>query len=310
MVELALGLPTEVGDDTPVTPKMLGALFEALALALDEEHLGLLLPDALKFTRYGLPEPEARSSPTLREALQRLSCYAPLLADSVALSFEETDGLARFSQQVPGHPRGVSRHLNEFAMAMGVHECRARTGRPMTVREVCFVHLRPRGSLEVLSAYFGTRALHFGHLQNTLVFDAAALDAPQLTSDPRLLQTAEALAEDALRRRTSSGTGFRAVVERSVREHLERSEFSIRTVALGLRMSPRTLQRRLEDEGTGFAEVLDGVRESLARELVSRPGPSLSEIAFQLGFAEFATFSRAFKRWTGSPSGAFRHGQG
>lgn len=302
----ALGLPAEPRDDTPVTPSMIGALFDAAAAALDEPHLGLLLPSALTFSRYELPELAARSSATLRESLQRLTRYAPLLGDSVAFEFEESGGVARFSQHVRGHPRGVSAHLNEFAMAMGVYECHARTGTPLMVREVSFVHPRPGGLLEPLAQHFGTQALHFGHLKNTLVFDAAALDAPQVTADARLLQTAESLAEEALKRRAPASDGFRAVVERTVREQLDRPELSVRTVALGLRMSTRTLQRRLEDEGTGFAEVLDGVRELMARELVARPEVSLSEIAYLLGFAEFATFSRAFKRWTGSPPGAFR----
>lgn len=304
----ALGLPPDTGEATPVTPSLLGRLFDAAAEALDEPHLGLCLPSALKFSRYELPELAARSAATLRDSMQRLIRYAPLLGDAVAFDLAEEGGLARFSQHVRGHPRGVSAHLNEFSMAMGVHECRARTGRAMAVREVCFVHPRPRGPLDPLIAHFGTAELRFGNLKNTLVFDAAVLDAPQLTSDPRLLETADSLAEAALKKRPAAADGFRAVVERAVRERLDQPELTIRSIAAGLRMSTRTLQRRLEDEGTGFAEVLDGAREVLARELVARPEVSLSEVAFLLGFAEFATFSRAFKRWTGSPPGAFRRG--
>jgi AraC-like DNA-binding protein len=300
-----LGLPAEPTDDTPVSPRVLGALFDAVAAALDEPHLGLLLPAGLAFSRYELPDLAVRSSPTLRESLHRLSRYAPLLSDAVSFGFEERDGTGRFSHRVAGHPRGINRHLNEFAMAMGVHECSARTGLPMPVREVCFVNPRPR-SLDALVAWFGTPALHFGRLENMLVFDAAVLDAPQKTADPRMLQTAEGLADEAMRRRGAVTEGFRPVVERSLRGHLEQGTLSIRAVALGLRMSTRTLQRRLGDEGTSYAQVLDEVREGLARVQVAAREPSLSEIAFGLGFAEFATFSRAFKRWTGMPPGAWR----
>ena len=141
------------------------------------------------------------------------------------------------------------------------------------------------------------------------MFDAAVLDAPQFTADPRLLKTAEVLAEEALAQRGRQGEAFRDLVERSVRGGLERGELSIRRVALGLRMSTRTLQRRLDAEQTSYAQVLDAVREALGRELVAQTEPSLSEVAFKLGFAEFATFSRAFKRWTGSAPGAFRLGE-
>jgi len=71
-------------------------------------------------------------------------------------------------------------------------------------------------------------------------------------------------------------------------------------------MSSRTLQRRLEREDTTFTEVLDGVREELARSLLPDHALSLAEIAYRIGFSDLATFSRAFKRWTGKPPGQFR----
>jgi AraC-like DNA-binding protein len=81
---------------------------------------------------------------------------------------------------------------------------------------------------------------------------------------------------------------------------------SIDHVASSMHMSARTLQRRLEDEGTRFGEVLEEVRARLARTWLRDPSLGLSEIAARLGFADLATFSRAFKRWTGMPPGQWR----
>jgi AraC-like DNA-binding protein len=295
------GVTLEAPPD-PVSPKAFGAFLDRVAEALEEPHLGLLMPSALKFPRYEIGELAARSSATLREAMQRLVKYSALLGDTVSFELEE----GGFHHRIAGHPRGVSRHLNEFAMAMGVHQCLALTGHPMRVREVRFVNARPSGELEPLRQYFGTLALHFGHAENTLLFDPAVLDAKVLTADPRLLATVEGMAEAALARRAPSASAFAATVERKVRAQLEAGEHNVRRLALSLHMSTRTLQRRLEAEGTRYADLLDAVRESLARELVARKEPSLSEIAFRLGFSEFATFSRAFKRWTGTSPGAFR----
>lgn len=292
--------------EPPVTAAAFGALFDRAADALDEPHLGLLLPAALKFPRYELPELAARSSATLREAMQRLTRYAPTLSESVRFSLEEQGETARFTHRVEGHPRGVSRHLNEFSMAMGMHQCRALTGEPMTAREVRFINARPGGDLEPLKRFFGNSALRFGHSENALTFDAKVLDAKVLTADPRLLATVETLAEAALAKRPAGR--FSATVEQRVRAQLEAGELDLRRLAISLHMSTRTLQRRLEAEGTRYAELVDAVREGLARELVAAPEPSLSEVAFRLGFSEFATFSRAFKRWTGSAPGAFRTG--
>ena len=64
-------------------------------------------------------------------------------------------------------------------------------------------------------------------------------------------------------------------------------------------MSPRTLHRRLEDEGTSFRQVLGEVRRELAARHLSERQLAISEIAFLLGFSEPSAFHRAFKRWTG-----------
>jgi AraC-like DNA-binding protein len=285
-----------------LAPKAFGAFLDEVATALEEPHLGLVMPGALRFARYEIPELAARSSATLREAMQRLVKYSALLSDSVTFNLSE----GTFSHRVAGHPRGVSRHLNEFAMAMGVHQCLALTGKPMRVREVRFVNARPSGDLERLRQYFGTTALRFGHAENALSFDPEVLDAKVLTADPRLLATVEGMADAAIGKRAAGS--FAAAVERRLREQLEVGEHNVRRLALSLHMSTRTLQRRLDAEGTRYADLLDGVREALARELVAAPQPSLSEVAFRLGFSEFATFARAFKRWTGSAPGAFRAG--
>jgi AraC-like DNA-binding protein len=303
LVELARerGLSLEAPAE-PVSPKAFGAFLDRVAEALDEPHLGLLMPSALKFPRYEISELAARSSATFREAIQRLVKYSALLSDAVSFSLED----AVFRHRIAGHPRGVSRHLNEFSMAMSVHQCLALTGQPMRVLEVRFVNARPSRDLEPLRRYFGTTALHFGHAENALAFDPAVLDAPVLTADPRMLATIEGMAEAALSRRAAPTGAFAATVERKIRQQLEAGEHNVRRLAVSLHLSTRTLQRRLEAEGTRYADLLDAVRESLARELVARREPSLSEIAFRLGFSEFATFARAFKRWTGTSPGAFR----
>ena len=57
---------------------------------------------------------------------------------------------------------------------------------------------------------------------------------------------------------------------------------------------------------TGFARVLDSVREELARARVCDHSVTLSEVAFQLGYTELSPFTRAFKRWTGMSPKKFR----
>lgn len=75
-------------------------------------------------------------------------------------------------------------------------------------------------------------------------------------------------------------------------------------------MTPRTLHRRLLQEGTSFQNILEQVRHSLALEQLNSGSMSLQEIAYSLGYTDIANFRRAFKRWESVPPSQYllKHG--
>ncbi|NRP90603.1 AraC-type DNA-binding protein [Rhizobium mongolense subsp. loessense] len=76
--------------------------------------------------------------------------------------------------------------------------------------------------------------------------------------------------------------------------------------ATALRVSPRTLQRKLELVGRDFAEVRDEALKDVASDLLSNSDHPVSHISCVLGYADPASFTIAFKRWTGTSPTAFR----
>lgn len=70
-------------------------------------------------------------------------------------------------------------------------------------------------------------------------------------------------------------------------------------VAASLHLHPRTLRRRLADEGTSFRAITNDVRSTLATELLSQVGLTVEQVARRLGYAETAAFNHAFVRWYG-----------
>jgi AraC-like DNA-binding protein len=70
-------------------------------------------------------------------------------------------------------------------------------------------------------------------------------------------------------------------------------------------MSPRTLQRRLHEEGTSLHEQVEQVRRERAAAFFDS-GMAIAEIAWLLGYADASVFHRAFKRWTGRTPEAWR----
>ena len=77
-------------------------------------------------------------------------------------------------------------------------------------------------------------------------------------------------------------------------------------ISQALAIHRRTLNRRLNAEGTTFQQVLDGVRFAVAKELLENSELTLPEIGFALGYANSAAFIPAFRRWTGTTPGAWR----
>ena len=79
-------------------------------------------------------------------------------------------------------------------------------------------------------------------------------------------------------------------------------------MATDLGLSERTLTRRLNDHGTSFAEIVDGLRHQLALRYLNERHLSLTQVSFLLGYAGQSAFSTAFRRWTGKTPKDIRGG--
>jgi AraC-like DNA-binding protein len=89
-------------------------------------------------------------------------------------------------------------------------------------------------------------------------------------------------------------------------EDLGQTALTADSVAKALAMSRRTLTRRLGEEGISFREILDDVREELARALLQDRSQSIADVAFFLQYSEPTAFHRSFRRWTGQTPQAYR----
>lgn len=83
----------------------------------------------------------------------------------------------------------------------------------------------------------------------------------------------------------------------------------LETVARELAVSPRTLRRKLAEEGTHFQALVDMFRQSQARQLLLTSNESVEQLAVRLGYGDASSFVHAFKRWTGKTPGQFRRGE-
>jgi AraC-like DNA-binding protein len=302
-----LGLDPAVADvdEAKVPIGTLRPLFDAVGARCSEPNVGLRLGAAAPSSRTYAPlELAVRSAGTVGDALGCLATFAPLIFPGLSAESRASDSEAAW-QHWPSEPRDVlGRHADEYALAFVLARCREACDVDiLSAKSAHFVGARPR-DIGPLQRFLRTEDIRFGADRTGFSLPREVTLIPLSGRDDRLHATALELASGALSRHPRERTTS-SLVRGALREALGR-DTSLQTVARALGMSDRTLQRRLLDEGTTFLDVLDAERESRARERLRDPTLPLAVVADGLGFADLASFSRAFKRWTGEPPGLFR----
>lgn len=145
--------------------------------------------------------------------------------------------------------------------------------------------------------------LRFGQPVNQVVLLERDLQLPLLTPNRPAMRLAVAQCELTMQ---ALGLGT-TIPERALQLALQRDgPLSFNQVAVTLRMSPRTLKRRLAESGVRFSDLIEKARRERALLLLRSPELSLDEIADKLGYSTLSNFTRAFRRWTGLTPSVYR----
>lgn len=289
-------------EETPITSAALAGLLDLAAEVSAEPHLGLRLPTELFFRRFDAGAIAARVAATPNDVLGAIKRYAALVFPRLEITLTVA-GSTRFEAKIGGAPRGLGHHVDEYLLAFALGHCR-RGGVQIVPRAAWLMSSRPPGDLSPLVRAIGTEDIELGRESTGFILDVEAASTPLPAFDAMLVAAAEHLASAALSTAPRAGALASSVAARI--EKLLPEEVTAEAVAATMKMSARTLQRRLEEEGVRFSSLLDEVRERLAKRLLGDPAVGLGDISYRLGFSDLATFSRAFKRWTGLPPGAYR----
>lgn len=97
-----------------------------------------------------------------------------------------------------------------------------------------------------------------------------------------------------------------AELKRKLADLMARGEANADAACRALKLSRRTLQRRLQAEKTSFQKVLQEVRAVLAVNYLSDARLKSLEVAMLLGYSNISTFTTAFKSWYDLPPAEYR----
>lgn len=242
------------------------------------------------------------SSRNLRDGFTRLVRYQRIIGEGADLNFlPQPDGYA-LTLAIHGDRLPPARQSAEASLAYCLAFCRWMTGKPMRPREIRFQGPAPEDIgpyQQVFQAPLRFNAEHYG-----LIFERSDLETPLPSANEALAQLHDRFAGEYLAR--FSGTRVTHQARQVLCRLLPQGEPRREVVAQALHLSQRTLQRRLQEEGTSYQQLLDDTRRELAEQYLGQVSLTLLEIAYLLGFADPSNFFRAFRRWFDETPGEYR----
>jgi AraC-like DNA-binding protein len=245
------------------------------------------------------------SSTDFRRTMASAVKYHQLAAPLVHVQFLERDKDVAWTMAPFPYPQ-VDSHLYKFIveLQLGVHVSLHRDimGQLFRPSELHFAFGRPRGAGKDVEVF--DCPVRYGQPENKLVFDVNWLNStPKLGNEVTFSELSQLC--DRLLSELRLSTGVAGKV-REIFLACMGQPTSFELIAGRLGMSPRTLRRKLEQEGTSFRELIDELRAHAAIKYVRDTDLTIEDIAFALGFSDAAAFRHAFRRWTKSAPHEYR----
>lgn len=298
-----LSLLTE--QDAPLEELEFYKLCERAVELTRDPTFALQFGSSLHLGSHGLLGNALMSCRTLRQAAEFLVQHNPIKTaqGSVRFAFDRENVVLSMTSgiELPGAPN----FMIEAFFAAAITGIGDLVGTELAGCRIEFA-FEPTMDEKTYARFLGV-PVAFGKEANRLIGPREAVDVPlvgagNVVADMYVRQCGRLLREQGM------ATNLASEIRRILLDGRGKvaSEYE---VSCKLNMSGRTLRRRLYDEGTSFREILDEVRNDMARAYLRETGLSIAEVGTFLGFEDAANFRRAFRRWNGCSPQAFRSKQ-
>lgn len=276
--------------------------YRAMVQVLERAALELRCPDfgmRLALAQEGMKilgplDVAMRNSQTVGEAFRYCADHVQAYSTATQIRIEsmpvEHGIFMRFEILLARLPH--QRQAVEHALLLTQHVAQSISGGHTSAREIWFTH-EPMVPLSTYQTNFNA-VLRFGQRMSGLFFQDRDFDMLIPGTDPQLYEIATAFIDHRFPKAAMTlSTRARAVINRCLADGICTHEY----VASVIGLHPRTLQRRLREEGTTFEEIKDGVRRDVALRCLKQRSIPLTRVAEILGYSETSVLSRSCYRW-------------
>lgn len=296
------GLPTHRGQDEDFTvdSELFFRVWDALYIEGFQQGMEVELARSFAHGPF-LPSVFAFScADTLSLGLERFAKLKPL-AGPININLSRDHGHLRLELHSADPILSVPPSLGCFELFY-IMEC---------TRTFTSAHIKPEAwSLPAGTSTDETHTAFMGSLPNvsdgfSLTFSGQDADRDLTTRSPSLWEALEPKFFEQLKAQLGTAT-MSGKIKQVLVEALPGGATSVEHVARRLRVSKRSLQRRLNEEGTSYQHLLNETRFEMSERYLKKSSLSLPEISYLLGFRDTSSFFRAFQGWAGMTPGAFR----
>lgn len=273
----------------------------ALAFAADHvgmAEIGLALGDMAEPDRLGPIGQAMKAGGTVETCMRAQMATMPGMQTHVDIRLEKKDSQAVWTHRLVGDD-ATAWLLYEGVAAFNIKMLRCLLGEGWTPDRVTFPHAC-KGRRQVYEDFFQAPVQFARDEELRIHFKRDALSRP-LVVRPHRQEGAGASPFEAegLDRFRLGASDIELAVGRMIDATMPQKPITLREAAAVLGLSPRTLQRRLDDQGVAFEQIIDTRRHELAVRLFAEGGASVTNVAMMLGYSDTAHFHRAFRRWEG-----------
>lgn len=285
---------------TPLSSKQIHDLWlHAVSMSRDN-MFGLHFGESLQLQALGIVGEIIKTSKTVGDALTNAAPLTRLITTSVELSIFKDDhhfSIAFIPLDPSWHKNIVDIQIVDLLMVLVIHELNGLLFKKLYPKSVSFA--RPLENLEEYERVLRCRPQENAKI-NQISFDIAYWDERIITANhehQKLLLSQS----DVWQNNPISKQLFKDRVYNYIRANSYLKMVTLEDLAGNFNLSPRTLQRKLQNEEINFQQLADEARKNLALMYMKNDSFQITEISVMLGYNELSAFIRAFKRWTGMP---------
>lgn len=289
--------------DARLPVEQVEALWQKAYELSNDPNLALHAIEVLPFGAYRVIDFLASSAPTVGVAFAKVADYFSIINAVVRLPYVVGDREVIFGIEAPSRPSTITRPYAEYTLAAVFLRVRTATNQRFPMIRVEFSHPRPADISEHERIF--DCPVRFGADACRMVIARDVWDMKRTGDDPDLFSVLDRHAKMLLAQ-VPSEPSIVGRVREAIGAALRGGDPRLESIAQRLAMSPRTLERRLGEQGALFSELLDTMRFGTAKSYLAQGDVAGTEVAYLLGFAEQSSFNRAFKRWSGQTPTEYR----